>query len=146
MPVKVKINCTVNSYPESNINWIHNYINLKETNQQALKKMRQALDLQQTKQQKKAARNNKLIKKNLQKDSTDSNNKQEDFNTEPSLYLTSAIVKYNIIESVLNQTHKQSTLVINIENESDFGAYECFANNNAGSRSAKFYVYGGKLN
>jgi hypothetical protein len=208
MPIKVKVNCTVNSYPEASINWIHNYINLKETNQQTLKKLRQALDYnamprdpftgQQQQQpnttsKKKIkfgrANNRKLgheataaavtlqsnrhlhnnnnnngprqttrMNRNLINFNSNSDvNAIEDeymnnemlansYNFNQQLYFTSTTVKYNIIEHSLNETFKQNTITINIENESDFGVYECYANNSAGSKSVKFYIYGGMTN
>lgn len=53
--------------------------------------------------------------------------------------------KYKINEYLINETLKYSTILINVESELDFGAYECFSNNSAGSKAVKFYIYGGKI-
>jgi hypothetical protein len=54
-------------------------------------------------------------------------------------------LKFKISELTLNDTHKISSILINVENEFDLGTYECFANNTAGSKSVKFHIYGGML-
>jgi hypothetical protein len=204
MPIKVKINCTVNSYPEASINWIHNYINLKETNQQTLKKLRQALDSNTLPRDPLASASNtspsssrprkikfgRAPRKKVSnheaaaaatqhhqsggprylynpRQTTRHNRNLANFNTNSDLstvedeymnneivansynynqlYFTSTSVKYNIIEHSINETFKQNMITINIENENDFGVYECYANNSAGSKSVKFYIYGGML-
>lgn len=53
--------------------------------------------------------------------------------------------KYRISEQISNDTVKMSSIVINVESENDFGSYECYSNNTAGSKFAKFYIYGGIL-
>ena len=180
MPVKVRVNCSVHSFPEASINWIHNYINLKETNQQTLKKLRQALDFNNVKQTAGALRARKIkfsrlankklsfseysnrflhspggqttprVNRNSINYDTNLNNVDEEFFNRDSsggfnnqLFFTSSSVKYNIIEHSVNETFKLNTIVINVENENDFGTYECLANNSAGSKSVKFTIYGG---
>jgi hypothetical protein len=190
MPIKVKINCTVNSYPEASINWIHNYINLKETNQQTLKKLRQALDFNTAPRDPLTASSNSTNKPrkikfgrahkqpaatnggprylhNQPRQTTRHTRNLVNFNSNSDLniiedehlnnemvansynynqvYFTSTSVKYNIIEHTINETFKQNMITINIENESDFGVYECYANNSAGSKTVKFYIFGGRL-
>ena len=58
--------------------------------------------------------------------------------------LNSSSEKYTIRDFTFNETHKISMLTINVDSEDDFGVYECFSNNTAGSKSEKFYVYEGR--
>lgn len=40
LPTQVRFNCSVNAFPEGNIVWMHNYVNLKASINQAAKKLR----------------------------------------------------------------------------------------------------------
>lgn len=157
MPVKVRVNCTVSSSPESSINWIHNYINIKETNQQTLKRLRQALDTNYVQQRTPHGGPVKLRRiggnRTTHANSGWKRTTRSGRNAPPpsevvnynQLFFPTITVKYNIIEHLINETFKLNTLIINVENENDFGVYECFANNSAGSKSVKFHIYGGKI-
>lgn len=53
--------------------------------------------------------------------------------------------KYNIITQSINETFKISSLIINVESDNDFGAYNCLANNSMGNKTVNFYVYGNQM-
>lgn len=140
-PTQVKFNCTVNSYPESNIVWMKNYKDLKAINKTS-KKLRQALANEPV------VRHHKKVKKHNRTKAASkwsNRNTRDELSDNQNTYLLNSVVKYSISDHVLNDTFKYSSLVLNVENEDDFGVYECFSNNTAGSKSVKFHVYGGKL-
>ncbi len=112
-PTQVKINCSVNSYPASDIIWIH-----------------------------KNRQNSHRRKKNRRNSLADEEEDSEAFILENNLILKSEL-KYNIYLQAVNETFKQSSILIDIENEKDYGVYACYANNSAGSKLQKFYIYGG---
>lgn len=126
-PTQVKFNCSVHSYPTSDIIWIR-----KSTSNAAAK--------------------NQLIKSNYQTRNTqllDDENSSESseataFVLENNIILNSEL-KYSIHVQAVNETFKQSSILIDIENEKDYGIYACFANNSAGSQLKRFYIYGGKI-
>ena len=66
----------------------------------------------------------------------------DDIDIQTNLVLTSK-EKYSIYFQSINETHKTSMLVIDVENENDLGIYSCYANNSIGAKSNKFYIYGG---
>lgn len=133
-PVQVRINCTVNSFPESDVQWLFMNQNLNKNGQKyetkKIKKHRQAIQL------------NSVSKKQRRTKSDDS--PDDEIDLENSVILTSKD-KYSIYFQMINETSKMTSLVINVEDESDLGSYSCYANNSVGIKSAKFSIHKGKL-
>lgn len=143
MPTQVKFNCTVNAYPDANIVWMFNNIDLREPFRQRVKKMRQAY--REEKYRNKGV-GSRYIKNNFNNNNVNVNVDQvHRHGRNLAQKATDTASKYRIIEHALNETSRMSSIVINVENEHDLGVYECFANNTAGSKSIKFYIYGGKF-
>ena len=112
------------SYPESDIIWIYTSNNHKpQTNQHAMRHYSKSHN-----------KNNSLAFTSEMED--------ESFIPENNLILKSEL-KYSILLKVVNKTHKHSSITIDIDDEKDFGVYACFANNSVGSRSIRFFIYGG---
>lgn len=128
-PTQVKINCSVNSYPASDIIWI--YRNKRNFQDKRLKRWHR--------------RQHKNRTHNLRHTRAELNHvvyeESEAFVLENNLILNSEL-KYSIYLQSVNETFKQSSIIIDIESERDYGVYACFANNSAGSKSQKFYIYG----
>jgi len=171
LPAQVKFNCSVNSYPEGNIIWMKNYRDLKTLNKTSKrhtflstnnlvyedpslndnhersyhytnkrlkgksKKTRKNLNRHRTKWINRNARNKILSSENV-------------LHSKEALlqnYVLNSLDKYVIRDYIINETHKLSTLFVNVDSEDDLGVYECFSNNTAGSKTEKFYVYAGLL-
>lgn len=138
LPAQVKFNCTVNSYPESNILWLHKNLNLQskyQTNDNN-KKLRQTHNNNSTRNKTNTKSNRRKPKNNNQ---YHPNSIDETFNYN----LNTLKMKYSVYFNILNETFKQSSILIDVDDENDFGVYECFANNSIGSKTIKFFIYGG---
>lgn len=120
LPVQVKFNCSVDSFPDSEIQWL--FWNKPVDSLKKVKRHKQIF-------------NRKLRRNNL-------NQADDDIDLDVNLILTNRD-KYSIYVQLVNETFKVSSLVIDIENENDLGVYSCYANNSVGSKSSKFYIYGG---
>lgn len=130
LPIQVRFNCTVDSFPSSEIIWLYKYRNLRGINYYGSKQLRQV-----NRQSIKSYRNRVRQLKIKQNRKVPHRKRSQEISFNP--------YKYRISEQVLNETIKMSSIVINLESENDFGTYECYANNTAGSKFAKFYIYGG---
>ena len=131
-PTQVKINCTVSSYPSSDIIWIYRK---KETQMHRQKRLQQHHNHNKPRDRRvrHLHRTHHLIE----------DEDSEAFVLENNIILNPEL-KYSIYLQAVNETYKQSSIVIDIEDEEDYGIYACYANNSAGSRSQRFYIYGGK--
>ncbi|CAF0723143.1 unnamed protein product [Brachionus calyciflorus] len=129
IPTQIRFNCTVEAYPSADIIWMFNYRNLKGVNYYGAKQLRQI--------NRHSIKNSKYRKKEKLFDSRNVIKRSDLLNTSSNL-----MHKYKITENLINETLKQSSLVVNVENENDFGTYECFSNNTAGSKFVKFHIYG----
>lgn len=136
-PTQVKINCTVSSYPASDIIWIYRKKDTQVQRQKRLKHHRSSWN--KLHGRRRARHNNHHRATHHLVEDEDS----EAFVLENNIILNTEI-KYSIYLQSVNDTYKQSSIIIDIENEKDYGIYACYANNSAGSRSQRFYIYGGK--
>ena len=173
MPTQVKFNCSVNSFPDSNIVWMKNYRDLKVAMNKTSKQLRETLlsssiQMEENEDEhtnsyhytnKKLRSKTKKTRKNLNKyrikwinrnprnrvGANDDDSASEDSKDDQNVVLNSTNTKYIIEDFTFNDSNKLSSLTINVESEDDLGVYECFSNNTAGSKTQKFYVYGGKF-
>lgn len=137
-PTQVKINCTVNSYPASDIIWLYR----KNTNRR--ENGHHHKNHKARRHHKNHHRNRHLKHRQHHKRAEKSHiidEESEAFVLENNIILNPEL-KYSIYLQVVNETFKQSSIIIDIEDEKDYGVYACFANNSAGSKSQKFYIYG----
>lgn len=114
LPTQVKINCSVNSFPSSDIIWVYHS---------------------------KRHRHSKRRHRQEEDDEVDDVN-SESFVRKNNLILNSEL-SYNIYLQAMNETFKQSSIIIDIVTEKDYGIYACYANNSVGGQSEKFYIFGG---
>jgi hypothetical protein len=148
LPAKVKFNCTISSFPSGNIFWIRNHKHLNPEHSANHKRLRSSY----TSGQSHARRmNNKTIRhrtthkhRHFIRDSYKSNPKRTRGYSFDDEFILKPTNKYKIRDNAINDTLKLSSIVITIENENDFGVYECYSNNSAGYKAVKFYIYGGK--
>lgn len=129
LPIQVRFNCTVDAFPSSEIMWLFKYRNLRGINYYGSKQLRQ-VNRHSIKSYRNRARQLKINNRILPH-----RKRSQEISFNP--------YKYRISEQILNETIKMSSIVINVESENDFGSYECYSNNTAGSKFAKFYIYGG---
>lgn len=134
-PTQVKINCTVSSYPASDIIWIYRK---KDTQSQRRKRLGHHLNAWNKLHGRRRARHHHATHHLVEDEDS------EAFVLENNIILNTEI-KYSIYLQAVNDSYKQSSIIIDIESEKDYGIYACYANNSAGSRSQRFYIYGGKL-
>jgi hypothetical protein len=147
----VKFNCTSYSYPESEIVWLYKGANLRSSNKK-LKRQRHILSIAAKAKYpirnltRHAHHKQRRTTKSYQANTaiTPSHSSSSSSNANYSEHLSENFtLKYIINTHAINETFKLSTLLINVENEEDYGFYECFSNNSIGSKSAKFYIHGG---
>ena len=129
-PTLVRFNCLVSSYPESEIIWMYSS-HLKDSSHGK----RQIILSKVSHRHFKHHRNVRRLQ------TTDTQDVHE-FVLENTLSHSSS-EKYQISLQSMNETFKQSSIVINVEDENDLGVYSCHANNSIGSKSVKFFIYGG---
>lgn len=131
-PVQVRFNCSVDSYPESDVTWMFMSGGSSIAHKSPKKRLRKTIVLSSLT---KVRRNNKMSEETAAAAADD------DIDMQNNLVLTSK-EKYSIYFQSINETHKTSMLAIDVENESDLGIYSCYANNSIGAKSTKFYIYG----
>ena len=117
LPTQVKINCSVKSFPSSDIIWVYHS---KRHHHHHSKRSKH--------------------RRHEEEDELDNNN--ESFIRKNNLILNSEL-SYNIYLHAMNETYKQSSIIIDVVTEKDYGIYACYANNSVGGRSKKFYIFGG---
>jgi hypothetical protein len=148
LPAKVKFNCTINSFPSGNIFWIRNHKHLNpehSANHKRLRSSHTSGHLHARRYNNKTFRHRSSHKhRNLLAASQNNNQKRRRGYSFDDEFILKPTNKYKIRDHVLNDTLKLSSIVITIENENDFGVYECYSNNSAGYKAVKFYIYGGK--
>ena len=137
-PAQVRFSCLVNSYPESEIMWVYSS-HLKEPSTSHHRGPKSQRQIILSKVSNKHYRNHRKFRRSL----TDEEIEKHGFILDNNLALNS---KYQISLQTINETFKESSIVINVENENDFGVYLCYANNSIGSKFFKFFIYGGQLN
>lgn len=134
LPTQVRFNCTVSAYPLSNVYWTHSFRNKANTkrNNNSNKKLRETHKKNRTNTNKERKLGNRNLADHLD---------QSQLPLE-HIQILNKISRYSVSEQTLNETLKQSSILINVENEDDLGVYECYSNNSAGYRAVKFHIYG----
>ena len=154
LPAKVKFNCTINSFPSGNIFWIRNHKHLNPEHSANHKRLRSSYTrghLQharrinnKTFRHRSSHKHRNLLAADSHNTNNNNNHKRRRGYSFDDEFILKPTNKYKIRDHVLNDTLKLSSIVITIENENDFGVYECYSNNSAGYKAVKFYIYGGK--
>lgn len=135
VPTQVRFNCTLGSYPMGTVYWTHNFKN-KRANAKRNKKSRETI-----KKSNSANKTGNGITDRLSRKLGNRNLADQEVSSE-QMKIINYMAKYSVNEQLINETYKIGTILINVENDDDFGLYECFSNNTAGHRAVKFYIYG----
>ncbi len=120
----------------SNVFWTHSFRNRANT-----KRNNNAKKLRETNKKNRTTNNRDKISRKLGNRNLADSLDQSQLPLE-HIQILNTIPRYSVSEQTLNETLKQSSILINVESEDDLGVYECYSNNSAGYRAVKFHING----